>query len=188
MSGCTIDVLPDEILAAIFKLVADDPITSGEAERPFPLAASHVNRHRRTVAITSPELWANIRISRRSWSWKLANIFIQRSGSSHPLDISGSLESYTCAKFTPPKEAWIPTSSVLDVIGPHIHRWRRISLRGWKGHFTDLRQFISNSPIAPARPESVHFSLISKVWGDPCGPDGFNLEAAPLSALRLNFG
>ncbi|KAJ7700833.1 hypothetical protein B0H17DRAFT_1247518, partial [Mycena rosella] len=133
-----IDVLPDEIFAVIFKLVADSPITSLETDEPFPLAASRVSRRWRAVTLASPEIWATVRFTRRSCSWKLANAFIERTGS-YPLDISVGLEPYTRADLPPPRT---PASNILAVIGPHIHRWRKIPLCGSKRYFADLRQFM----------------------------------------------
>ncbi|KAK7007811.1 F-box domain-containing protein [Favolaschia claudopus] len=76
----TIESLPDELLAAILKIVADSPIPMIRRTPPFP--------------ITLSTLWTTIRLSHRSRSWKWAALFVERSRS-RLLDISINLEAYT---------------------------------------------------------------------------------------------
>ncbi|KAJ6630257.1 hypothetical protein B0H10DRAFT_2207944 [Mycena sp. CBHHK59/15] len=76
-----VDTLPDDVLAAILKLVADLPVASHGRAKPFPIAATRVSRRWRALTLDLPELWTNIRISHHSRSWKLAAVFVRRSGS-----------------------------------------------------------------------------------------------------------
>ncbi|KAJ7286985.1 hypothetical protein C8J57DRAFT_973196, partial [Mycena rebaudengoi] len=72
--------LPNEVLAAILKQVADLPVTSQETLYPFPIVASHVSQHWRDMSLAFPELWSRIRISRHPRSLELAELFVERSG------------------------------------------------------------------------------------------------------------
>ncbi|KAJ6535424.1 hypothetical protein B0H19DRAFT_1383033 [Mycena capillaripes] len=124
------DNLPDEVLAMIFKLLADLPLPLLNRTPPDPVAASRVNRRWRTVALDSPELWTNIRISHRSRSFHWGSVFVRRSGS-YPLDISINLESYRVQNKIA-YDAPIPLSKALTIVGPHIGRWRTLALRRWR--------------------------------------------------------
>ncbi|KAJ7300828.1 hypothetical protein DFH08DRAFT_997652 [Mycena albidolilacea] len=119
-----VDSLPDDVLATILKLVADLPVLSSERTPPAPVAASRVSRRWRIVALGSPELWTNIRISYLSGSRRWAATFVKRS-LSRPLDISINLESHRGG------DGWgnpycipDPLNKVLAIVGPHIGRWR----------------------------------------------------------------
>ncbi|KAJ7802665.1 hypothetical protein B0H14DRAFT_2891380 [Mycena olivaceomarginata] len=148
------DNLPDELLATILKLVADFPVPSSARTPPAPVAASRVSRRWRIVALGSPELWTNIRISHRSrlQSWAATSL-------SRPLDISISLESYRewdgMAYDNP-----VPVSRALAIVGPHIGRWRTLALRGWSYQLQEFLEFMGSTPAAASQLEYTHFSAV----------------------------
>ncbi|KAJ7726578.1 hypothetical protein DFH07DRAFT_1000830 [Mycena maculata] len=187
-----IDSLPDEVLAAILKLVADMPVPSWNRTPPFPVAASRVNRRWHAVALGSPELWTNIRISHRSRSWQWAAVFVQRSRS-HLLDISVNLESYvyqtypSCRqrKRRPVYPADISMSKVLAVLGPHVGRWRSIALRGWRGQVHEFCDFLRKSRGAAHWVEAAHLSCLDYIQLPPLA-ELFGVEH--FHSLMLNAG
>ncbi|KAJ7273136.1 hypothetical protein C8J57DRAFT_1316849 [Mycena rebaudengoi] len=184
IQSSAIDTLPNEVLAVILEQVADLPATSREWRQPFPLPASFVSRHWRDVTLSFPELWTNIRISRHSRTWRLAAIFLKRS-QSQPLDISINLEAYSggCA--------FISLSRILDVVGPHLARFRRIALRGLRRHLEEFCQFVLDSPIPASQLKSAHLSLVNDWYCNDADSWYWNtaltiFASATLQALRIN--
>ncbi|KAJ6479971.1 hypothetical protein C8R47DRAFT_1136529 [Mycena vitilis] len=183
----SIEQLPDEVLAAILKLAADSPVHTRDLRTlPLSIAASRVSRRWRAVSINSPELWTTIRLSHRSWSWIWARVFVKRSRS-YPLDISINLESYDNHSYRDEKP--ISLDKVLDILGPHVGRWRTLALRCW-GH--ELEQFcdFSEQSQPACRLQSANISLVNGYfWGEA----RFPLALAPLLngksfySLRANF-
>ncbi|KAJ6476790.1 hypothetical protein C8R45DRAFT_1007861 [Mycena sanguinolenta] len=158
----TLETLPENVLVEILRLVARFPVPDNRSH-PFPIVASRVNRHFRTVALTCPELWSTIRLSHRLRSWHWAPTFLSRSGS-YPLDISISLEHYR-PEYTVP-DAPIPLRRALAIIGPHLARWRTFSLRCWESQLEELVTFMEQSSV-PVRLDSAHISLVDNLWAEP---------------------
>ncbi|KAJ7891311.1 hypothetical protein B0H14DRAFT_1072474 [Mycena olivaceomarginata] len=163
LMNCTsIEILPDDVLGTILVLVADFPApanawdTWNKYSEPFPIAAGRVSRRWRTMTLSYPELWTTIRISRHSFTRKLAALFVKRSGS-YPLDISINLECYIYKNGRPFVPAFLSLSRVLAIIGPHVGRWRTIALRGWD-QLQELATFLRNSPVPASRLEYAHLS------------------------------
>ncbi|KAF7345135.1 hypothetical protein MSAN_01889600 [Mycena sanguinolenta] len=139
----TLETLPDDVLIEILRLVARYPV-SETRPLPFPIVASRVNRRFRTVALTAPELWSTIRLSRHARSWHWAPIFLSRSGS-YPLDISISLEDYEAeSRFG--ADAPIPLP-------------RALAIRNYADSW-------SSPPVAAAL-ESAHMSMVDNAWDEP---------------------
>ncbi|KAJ7922501.1 hypothetical protein B0H13DRAFT_2409473 [Mycena leptocephala] len=157
---CSIDTLPDEVLALILKLAADSPVPAWLRKPPFPVTVSRVSRRWRAVTLASPELWTTIRLSHRSRSWSWATVFAKRSGSS-PLDISINLEAYAFDKeHRYGYDLPISIYEALAIVGPHIGRWRTFALRCWKHQVEQLREFLELSPGATSQLQSAHISLV----------------------------
>ncbi|KAJ6568808.1 hypothetical protein B0H19DRAFT_1133981 [Mycena capillaripes] len=170
----TVENLPHECLAAILKLVVDSPVLRRwNWALPFPVAASHVNHRWRAITLASPELWTTIRLADRSQSWKWATLFVKRSRS-YPLDISISLQSSSPPPWlyahSPEAHEYIyesygngtwpiPFRRALDILGPHIRRWRTFALRCWEFHIQELREFLAQSPGA-SQLQSARISLV----------------------------
>ncbi|KAJ6569239.1 hypothetical protein B0H19DRAFT_692233 [Mycena capillaripes] len=162
--------LPDEVLAIILKLVADIPVPTSARTPPAPVAASRVNRQWRVVALASPELWTNIRISHRSRSFHWAALFVKRS-LSRPLDISVNLESYGIDEEGCGYEVPIPLNKALAIVGPHIGRWRTFALRAFFAQIEQFCAFVAQSAAA-ARLEFTHFSCVD-----------YRMDLPPLAGL-----
>ncbi|KAJ7666937.1 hypothetical protein DFH06DRAFT_1185093, partial [Mycena polygramma] len=137
--------VPNEVLAAILKLVADSPIPSGDLWS-YSIAPSQVSRRWRAVALNSPELWTTIRLSHRSQSWNWAWVFTRRSRS-YPLDISINLESYDRDGGGAP----ISVYKALNV--------RTFALRCCEYQLEHLRALVVRLPRAASRLQSVSISL-----------------------------
>ncbi|KAJ7617810.1 hypothetical protein FB45DRAFT_932739 [Roridomyces roridus] len=90
MAWYTVEILPDEVLGVILKLVADSPMNL--AAPPTPIVAARVNRRWRSITLSYPELWTTIRISHRPHSLRWASISLACSRTL-PIDISINLEA-----------------------------------------------------------------------------------------------
>jgi hypothetical protein len=153
-----VDNLPDDVLTTILKLVADLPVLSSERDPPAPVAASRVSRRWRIVALGSPELWTNIRISHLLGSRRWAATFVKRS-LSRPLDISINLESHRDENgWKNPYCIPHPLNKVLAIVGPHIGRWSTLALRGWSYEMCEFLEFVRRAPVLPSRLEYTHLS------------------------------
>ncbi|KAJ7615674.1 hypothetical protein DFH06DRAFT_1367240 [Mycena polygramma] len=177
------DSLPDEVLAAILKLVADLPVLSSSRTPPAPVAASRVSCRWRVVALGSPELWTNIRMSHhRSWSWAWAAVFVKRS-LSYPLDITINLEAWRCLHGEM-CDAPIPLRGALAIVGPHISRWRTFAFRAFAAQFVELAAFVGRSPVKASQLEYSYVSLLD--WhSDEKTESGRPIRA--LSTLDIVF-
>ncbi|KAJ7720202.1 hypothetical protein B0H16DRAFT_1474552 [Mycena metata] len=134
MHPIPIDSLPDELLAAILKLVADFPISCSDRSLPTAVIAGRRPRSRH---------WAALCINRSR---------------SYPLDTI-NLESYLgppCAVREVPDP--LPLRRVLALVGPHIGRWRTFALHAWPSQFDAFRGFVEQSPLTASRLQSAHFS------------------------------
>ncbi|KAF8179723.1 hypothetical protein K438DRAFT_1842661 [Mycena galopus ATCC 62051] len=179
----TLEALPDDILATILQLVAAFPIPEWNRGPPFPITASRLSRRVRALALASPELWSTIRLSHRSRSWGWAVAFVKRSRA-YPLDISINLEAYARGRCF----AAIPLQRALAIIGPHVSRWRTLSLRGWKHQIEELHQFMVQSPCDPSQLQSAHISVVNPGWEPPfCLPAfGQILRGPTFISFRTN--
>ncbi|KAJ7128824.1 hypothetical protein C8R43DRAFT_1111104 [Mycena crocata] len=188
----TADDLPNEVLTLILKCAADLPTPSPDKGLPFPVVATRVSHRWRAVTLAYPQLWTTIRISHypRSWTW--AKVFLRRSGDD-PLDISINLEwyayNYLQVHHQQPyygEAVEIHASSVLDVVGPHIGRWRSLAFCGWKKQIKGFLSFVGGAPGAASRLESAHFSLLDPRDNDTITPIIVNLDGQSFHSLRLN--
>ncbi|KAJ7763916.1 hypothetical protein B0H14DRAFT_3165534 [Mycena olivaceomarginata] len=166
-----VDNLPDDVLATILKLVANLPVLSSERDPPAPVAASRVSRRWRIVALGSPELWTNIRISHLLGSRRWAATFVKRS-LSRPLDISINLESHRDENgWKNPYCIPHPLNKVLAI--------RTLALRGWSYEMWEFLEFVRRAPVLPSRLEYTHLSgveggrLLLPV-GKLCGSESFS--------------
>ncbi|KAJ7447535.1 hypothetical protein B0H11DRAFT_2082530 [Mycena galericulata] len=164
-SHIDIDILPDDVLALILKLVADSPMASFQ-KLPPPVAASRVSHRWRTIALACPELWTKIRLSHRSQSWGWAPVFLRRSGT-RLLDVSINLESYSYRNGKPHHASPIYMDWALEILGHHVGRWQRLALRAWHSQLHEMWDFLASAPSI-ARLESVEFSSVDGPhWVDP---------------------
>ncbi|KAJ7162498.1 hypothetical protein C8R46DRAFT_1353388 [Mycena filopes] len=190
-----IDLLPNEILALILKLVVDLPISDQDVVLPAPVIASHVSRRWRAVVLASPKLWATIRISYRERDRDWAALCVKRSHP-YPLDISVNLESYTPwpvprhSRSSPDPEleygypAPLPLHEVLAILGPHIERWRTFALRGWADQLNKFCKFVAESHLPASQLESAHFFAVGGYGRQP-SLDQLSASVS-LRSLRIN--
>ncbi|KAJ7746001.1 hypothetical protein B0H16DRAFT_1462594 [Mycena metata] len=191
-----IDDLPDEVLAIILKFVADFPIPSFSRSPPPPVVAGRVSRRWRTVALSSPELWTNIRIfgpgdGRRSCHW--AAVFARRS-QPYPLDISINLEAYTYITDMSGGSDYgyenpLPLSNALAVVSPHMGRWRTFALRGWSNQLEEFCAFVrAQSPLGTVSClESAHLSAVDSGESYELHDLGDLLAGGRCRSLRVNI-
>ncbi|KAJ6568862.1 hypothetical protein B0H19DRAFT_1134079 [Mycena capillaripes] len=182
----TIDDLPDEVLAAILKLVTDFPVLLSDRNPPAPVSASRVSRRWRAVALGSAELWTTIRLSHHSRSWSWAALFARRSRS-YPLDISINLESYIYEGRIPDYPAPIPLAKAIAIVGPHISRWRTLALRGWDDQVYEFCEFLGRSPGAASQLESLHLSTVKMCTWSELPPLSGLLDCQSFHSLKVNF-
>ncbi|KAJ7159782.1 hypothetical protein C8R46DRAFT_1287467 [Mycena filopes] len=189
-----IDILPNEILALVLKLVVDLPISDQDVVLPAPVIASHVSRRWRAVVLASPELWATIRISHRERDRDWAALCVKRSHP-YPLDISVNLESYTPwpvprnapdpdPEFEYGYPAPLPLRDILAILGPHIERWRTFALRGWADQLDEFCEFVGESDLPASQLESAHFSSVEEYSRPPSL--GQLSSSVFLRSLRIN--
>ncbi|KAJ7617921.1 hypothetical protein FB45DRAFT_1103242 [Roridomyces roridus] len=191
-------ILPDEVLAVIFKLVSD--ALTKPAAHLVSIAMARVNRRWRIVALHSPELWTTIRISHRLPSLHWAAVFISRS-QSLPLDISINFEGYLrkpkdVDRFLEPEyPPYVSLDKILPIIAPHLSRWRTVAFRGWPSHLGHFEQFISSAPpSSTSRIESLHLSNAETCWctyDEPTSvppPRLYKLRALKLDGLSWDAG
>ncbi|KAJ7653963.1 hypothetical protein DFH06DRAFT_1203333 [Mycena polygramma] len=183
-----IDQLPDEVLAAILKLGADSPISEAARELralPTSITASRVSHRWRAVTVNSPELWDTIRLSHRSRSWSWARMFVKRSRS-YPLDISINLEVYGNSY----GGGDISLAKALDIVGPHIVRWRTFALRCAEHELQQFSRFLEQSQDA-CRLQSASISLLGDYyWPETTLPPLALIplvRGASFYSLRVNF-
>ncbi|KAF8432722.1 hypothetical protein L210DRAFT_3557697, partial [Boletus edulis BED1] len=94
-----------------------------ETHLPFTLAVSHVCRHWRNVALSTPSFWTTIVVPPEA-----------RSPKSLPIDITvsyGDLDEYE-DDYEPPSEADLDI--LFAMLIPHIHRWRTIRVTASECH------------------------------------------------------
>ncbi|KAF8139189.1 hypothetical protein K438DRAFT_1880415 [Mycena galopus ATCC 62051] len=195
MNRTSIDILPDEVLGVILKLVADFLVPANCWDKPslpfgpFPILAGRVSRRWRSITLSHPEIWTTIRISRHSITRKLAAVFVKRS-EPYPLDISINLECYVYKGGRPYDRALLSLSRVLAIVGPHVGRWRTFALRGHESHVQDITAFLRNSPVPAAQLEYVHLSAFESfrfLLNEPIAiPGGQALHSFRLDYLGLD--
>ncbi|RDB25754.1 hypothetical protein Hypma_006254 [Hypsizygus marmoreus] len=133
-TSCFVGTLPVEILQEIFfECVGEtDGYIIGEGAAPFVL--SHVCRHWRKVAISTPALWTDMFVEldqRRTHHSHplLVNLWLQRSGTLPlTLNIADLLSPDPSAEENP----------VFALLLAHIHRWRHVEWFIWGGSTAKL--------------------------------------------------
>ncbi|KAF8132839.1 hypothetical protein EV363DRAFT_1430813 [Boletus edulis] len=126
---------------------------------PFTLAVSHVCRHWRNVALSTPSLWTDIVVTPEERPpYELVSTLLERS-KSLPIDITvnyGDLDEYK-DDFEPPSDADLEI--LFAMLIPHIHRWRTIEVLVSEYHY--MYAFLSaiSDPSVPAAPQLTTLEL-----------------------------
>lgn len=121
--------MPEEVLSTIFQLASIDSRTipqqipgsptSGNAFQPIPLIIASVSRRWRSIAMTTPALWANVYVAiARPLCWP--QLAILKSGR-RKLEITIDCRAMACPKVS-------HLDSFLREILPHVDRWSAISV------------------------------------------------------------
>ena len=126
--------VPNEILSAIFEAgchlpprpqPSDSSSETDEWEPPFEILVSHVTRHWRNVAVSTPSLWTQIYIAEQHECLDAAAAYLTRSRCL-PLDIEVEMGRPHA------RSRWLPklpsTCSIIETLTPHVGRCRRRSI------------------------------------------------------------
>ena len=126
--------VPNEILSAIFEAgchllprpqPSDSSSETDEWEPPFEILVSHVTRHWRNVAVSTPSLWTQIYIAEQDQCLDAAAAYLTRSRCL-PLDIGLEMGR------PHPRSRWHPklpsTCSIIETLTPHVGRCRRFCI------------------------------------------------------------
>jgi len=127
-SSSPIQSIPNELLTAIFKFGVELP-SSFIGELPFLLLVSSVNRHWRTVAINSPDLWSNIYVSHKMVPIALTQLWLERSKSclvDITFDVSDHMFPLASPSSFRSKRRWIP-QNFISITPPGISNSRSSS-------------------------------------------------------------
>jgi hypothetical protein len=124
------DVIDDtaQVAGIRFGVLNDSTLSN---ELPFPILVSHVCKHWRTVAIGSPALWTSISFTERP-PFERCRTYIARSQN---LDIDIHIDSSLSddeddedddgqSDLSQPALSVEDVSTILDIVIPHIERWR----------------------------------------------------------------
>ncbi|KAJ3572558.1 hypothetical protein NP233_g3010 [Leucocoprinus birnbaumii] len=174
-SQASISKLPAELLSNIFLLC--QAVGSPRSYYSFALAASHVSRHWRTVSLSTPLLWNNIKVSKRALN-PLARLEAHLSRSD---DCFLDIFIYTPLQDIQP---------IMNLITQHSERWRRLTLVTDHDQLTTIQSCLHNS----STPRLEHLSLqigITQEHNSPRSrypgecPAIFSQGAPSLQFLRL---
>lgn len=116
--GAAVSLLPNEILAAIFKI---GYLQSSDDQVKFETLVSGVTRHWRYVALETPILWTRIRRTMFQTDMERTAVYLDRS-KTLPIDL---------VIFTGSSDPWGHRDNIkpfVELIGPHVGRFRRLSV------------------------------------------------------------
>lgn len=171
-----IQSIPNELLAHIFTIGANIERSSDYTFKlPFPLLVSSITQRWRNVAISSPPVWSNLIFTNdvRTDRW-CATIWLPRSGI-HPLDITIDLIGRRTK------------DHIMDLISPHITRWRRLSVKAWDR--IDMQIFLSPLQVRTvSAPLLQHVEFRCLEDEDPYGwlhKHRFLADTPSLKSIRL---
>ncbi|KAK7007831.1 hypothetical protein R3P38DRAFT_2644479 [Favolaschia claudopus] len=201
-----LSTLPSNILLKILNLVADSPIPVWHRVPPFPIQLSRINGRIRDLALASPELWTTIRLSHRTHFWKWAPLFLERS-QTELLDISVNLEAYMSVRRPAEGPPWshcsfsgyygitsysalrpLPFAKAVELIGPHIERWRSLALRCTLRQLEELCSYIKDSALSAVNLEVLHISVIEEEYcvNNPIPSLAELLAGSVVRSLRID--
>lgn len=178
--------LPVEVLVMIFRIgckLSSEPSVDIKGNPtlvyPFPMLIASVSRRWRWIALNSPALWTDLRITTgepRAWP----ALAIERSAL--------RLLSITLYCRSPRASSQATVTSNLDAIMPHIDRWQRFTLITHHSEVVD----IVGRRLARARSPHLQHLRISLTGSGPTGNQEIFLPriltggAPVLSSVRLD--
>ncbi|KAJ7622086.1 hypothetical protein FB45DRAFT_121635 [Roridomyces roridus] len=171
---------PPEVLSLIFKAAADEPL--GTTDVPIPLTICHIHKRWRLIALSSPEIWTTIRIS-RSHSVELAAHFLRLS---QPLTFQLSVDTLDL----PYDTGYTRPNFFEALIFPHLHRCSGIALRVTDAELWEWSAILlgHESAISGIRSLSItiHSGAPEELWGPPRSPAAFAGLLPAIRSLRLS--
>ncbi|KAJ7092903.1 hypothetical protein B0H15DRAFT_832926 [Mycena belliarum] len=163
--GINLDSPPAEALRIIFGYLLD------EYDHPEVLVAS-ITHHWREVALGMPSLWTTIHVNHDRQISVLRDI-ISRS-QALPLDIHIRLDAFKYRFFTEYTEA-------IDVLLPHVARWRSLSLTATNPVLHTIRNRIHRATLSALQ----RLELVQSDTGQIQHLGPFNFEPSVFRVLRL---
>ncbi|KAJ7861444.1 hypothetical protein B0H14DRAFT_2742281 [Mycena olivaceomarginata] len=169
---------PDEVLALIFRLAAETPLAPSEDEASWVI--SNVNQRWRAIALSSPELWTTIRISRRH-SLGGTQLFLARST---PLPFRLSINT----EVTGPHP--LDAARILEMLLPHIRRCSALALCVSADDLCKWSSVLRRTHLHSVRTLSItiHSSAPDELWGPPESLFDFTALCTGVRSLRLGPG
>jgi len=119
---------------------------------PFPIVVSHVCRHWRNIAFSTPSLWTTITVPPEERPpYEFAMTLLERSRGL-PIDIYIDCEphEHDC-DVEPPSDADL--KFLLSLLIPHIHRWRTMELSVSEYHHMYVFLSAVSDPSTPTAPQ-----------------------------------
>ncbi|KAI9464351.1 hypothetical protein HD554DRAFT_2175164 [Boletus coccyginus] len=119
---------------------------------PFRIVVSHVCRHWRNIAFSTPSLWTTISVpAEERPPYEFASTLLERS-KGLPIDIYIDCEprEYDC-DVEPPSDADV--EFLFSLLIPHIHRWRTMELAVLEYHHMYIFLSAVSDPSTPAAPQ-----------------------------------
>lgn len=166
---------------------------------PFPIVVSHVCRHWRNIAFSTPSLWTTIVVpSEARPPYEFESTLLERS-KSLPVDIYINCEpdddDDSDSDIGPPSDADL--ESLFSILVPHIHRWRtmEVAVAEYRNMYVFLSA-VSDPSIPPASQlktlELYHHEEMEEFdnFGFPCMSKHFTLfgGSAPLLVKVVLWG
>ncbi|KAJ7311686.1 hypothetical protein DFH08DRAFT_943728 [Mycena albidolilacea] len=166
---------PDEVLALIFRLAAETPLAPGEDEASWVI--SSVNQRWRAIALSGPELWTTVRISRRH-SLGGTQLFLARST---PLPFRLSINT----EVTGPRP--LDAARILEMLLPHIRRCSALALCVSADDLCKWSSVLRRNHLHSVRTLSItiHSSAPDELWGPPESLFDFTALCTSVRSLRL---
>ncbi|KAJ7844875.1 hypothetical protein B0H14DRAFT_2775691 [Mycena olivaceomarginata] len=166
---------PDEVLALIFRLAAETPLAPSEDEASWVI--SSVNQRWRAIALSSPELWTTIRISRRH-SLGGTQLFLARST---PLPFRLSINT----EVTGPHP--LDAARILEMLLPHIRWCSALALCVSADDLCKWSSVLRRTHLHSVRTLSItiHSSAPDELWGPPESLFDFTALCTGVRSLRL---
>ncbi|RDB27334.1 hypothetical protein Hypma_004422 [Hypsizygus marmoreus] len=159
--------LTSDILRKIFLLVQTFPYDVGQHALPVPVIISHVVRQWRTLAIDTPLLWFNIRITRHTNLDALRETIL-RSGECK-LWVNITLPRPTTKRI--PSRRLRESSHICDVLRllmPHASRWRHLSVVAESHSIEHILQLFAGTKFT--RLQSLELVKTDGATVSHCGP------------------
>ena len=114
----------------------------------FQIVVSHVCRHWRNVALSTPSLWTCIKVTPEVRPpYEYISTRLER-GKALPIHINVNCERKRCVQL--PSDAYL--ESLFSLLSPHIHRWRTMEVSVLDYHYLYVFLSAVSNPSIPVAP------------------------------------